>query len=153
MQLASQGHKAGRREHCRGPGDPALAGTVNGGYHANVGDVTSRLWGRQALRVAVLFLVVRVLVDLATPLLPGAFRLDPNESIEVAAASYQATSSAAMVQLPMIARRAVSSSLVASRSTAVPSSEPRVARDPGTTISRISYLTEPRTSSPSPDGD
>jgi hypothetical protein len=116
-----------------------------------VSDVTSRLWGRQALRLAVLFLVVRVLVDLATPLLPGAFRLDPNESIEVAAASYQATSSAAMVQPPMIARRAVSPSLVASRSAAVPPSEPRVARDPGTTIRRISYLTEPRTSSPSPD--
>jgi hypothetical protein len=101
----------------------------------------------------VLLLVVRVLVDLATPLLPGAFQLDPNESIEVAVASHQATASAATVQPPVIPRRAVSPSLVSARSAAVPSSEPRVARDPDTTIPRISYLTEPKTSSPSPDDD
>ena len=43
--------------------------------------------GRMA-RCAVLLLVACLVLDMATPLLPGAFRLDPSESVEVAAGRY-----------------------------------------------------------------
>ena len=36
-------------------------------------------------RCAVVILTACLLGDMATPLLPGAFRLDPSESVEVAA--------------------------------------------------------------------
>ena len=40
---------------------------------------------RDIIRCAVLLLVACLVVDMATPLLPGAFRLDPSESIEATA--------------------------------------------------------------------
>jgi hypothetical protein len=40
---------------------------------------------RDIIRGAVLLLVVCLVADMSMPLLPGAFRLDPSESIEAAA--------------------------------------------------------------------
>jgi hypothetical protein len=111
-----------------------------------------KLSSRRAVQLGVLFLAVRVLVDFATPLLPGAFRLDPKESVEVAAASYQVAVGAAIVPPPTIARRAPSTSRASSGS-AVRQSAPRVARQLGTPIPRITHLMEPTASSPSPDDD
>lgn len=42
---------------------------------------------RHLVRLGILFLVVRILADMATPLLPGAFRLDPTTSVQVAEAA------------------------------------------------------------------
>jgi hypothetical protein len=111
-----------------------------------------KLSSRRAVQLGVLVLVARVLVDFATPVLPGAFQLDPRESVEVAAASYQLALGAVVVQPSTIARRAPSASSGSSGSTA---RQPQ-SRGPlqlGTTIPRITYLTEPTASSPSPDDD
>jgi hypothetical protein len=107
---------------------------------------------RPAVQLGVLFLVVRLLVDLATPLLPGAFRLDPNESVVVAGTSYQVGGNAATVQLPPIARHVACASAGSTRS-AVQSSEPRSACPLCTSFPRITYLTEPPASTSSPDDD
>ena len=40
---------------------------------------------RELRRCAVLLLIACLVADMATPFLPGAFRLDPSESVEVAA--------------------------------------------------------------------
>lgn len=111
-----------------------------------------RLPLRPAVHVSVLFLVVRLLVDLATPLLPGAFSLNPNESVVAARASHHLAVIVAAVQSPVIARHTACTSPGSSR-WAVPPSEPRVARHLCTSIPRITYLTEPTAPTPSPDDD
>ena len=104
------------------------------------------------LRVAVIFLVVRVLVDLATPLLPGAFRLNPNESVEAAAGSHQLVVSFVNVQPPPSAQRTAPESR-ASCGPAVRRPEPRVGRQLRGPIPRVTYFTEPASSSSTPDDD
>lgn len=132
--------------------DPShLAGVVTSEYHAHRERQQMRLSLRLAVQVGVLFLVVRVLVDLATPLLPGAFRLDPNESVVVAGTSYQLGVNATTVQPSPIARHAACTSPGSSGS--VQPSEPRVARHLCTSFPRLTYLTEPTASTSSPDDD
>ena len=129
-----------------------LAGVVNRGYHAHHERHQMRLSWRPAVQFGVLFLVVRLLVDLSTPLLPGAFRLDPNESIVVAGASYHTAVNAATVQPPPIARHAACTSPGSSRS-AVQPSQTRIANHLCTSLPRTTYLTELTASTPSPDDD
>lgn len=107
---------------------------------------------QSAVRLGVLLLVVRLLVDLATPLLPGAFQLDPNESVVVAGGLYHSGVSSATVQPPLIARHAAGASLAASRVPVKPL-ELRVGHHPSTPVPRITYLREPTTSTPSSDDD
>jgi hypothetical protein len=58
-----------------------------------------------ALRLAILLLAVRVVVDMATPESPGAFRLDPDTSVKVAAAPIHTIVGAGASQpLPTFAR-------------------------------------------------
>ena len=102
--------------------------------------------------LGVLLLAVRLLVDLATPLLPGAFWLDPNGSVVAARASHQIVVNAAAAQSPSIARHAACASPGSSR-WAVQPEEPRGARHLCTSIPRITYRTEPTASAPSPDDD
>jgi hypothetical protein len=111
-----------------------------------------KLSRRPAVQLGVLFIVVRVLVDLAMPLLPGAFQLDPNESVIAVGASYRMAVNPAPVQPPPIARHAACASQGSSRS-AVQRSEPRLARHLCTSIPRITYLAEPTASTPSPNDD
>src|SRR2546428_13064753 len=109
-----------------------------------------RLFLRSSVQLGVLFLVLRLLVDLATPQLPGAFQLDPNDSVVVAGTSYQIGVNAATVQPPLIARHSACAAPGESRS-AVKPSEPRGARHLSTPVPRITYLPKPHPSTPSPD--
>jgi hypothetical protein len=111
-----------------------------------------RLSLRAAGHLGVLLLAVRLLVDVATPLLPGAFWLDPNGFVVAARASDQIAASAAAVQSPSIARHAACTSPGSSRWTAQPP-ELRRARYLCTSIPRITYRTEPTASTFSPDDD
>lgn len=106
----------------------------------------------RTVQVAVLFLVVRVLVDLATPLLPGAFRLNPNDSVEAAATSHHGAVSPATVQ-PPTSTRATPSKLAASAESAVRQPEPPIGRQLRAPIPRVTYFTEPAASSSTPDDD
>jgi hypothetical protein len=108
---------------------------------------------RPSLRLAghlgVLLLAARLLVDVATPLLPGAFWLDQSESVVAARASYHIAVNVAAVQPPSTATCA---SPGPSRSVLQPS-EPHVARYLSAAIPRITYGTEPHASTASPDDD
>jgi hypothetical protein len=55
---------------------------------------------RDTDRVAVLLLVVCLIADMAPPLMPGAFRFDPSESIEAVAVRSAQTVTVASVELP-----------------------------------------------------
>jgi hypothetical protein len=65
---------------------------------------------RCAIRCAVILLAACLVGDMATPFLPGAFRLDPSESVEVVAGRYLALPGAvAQAQdLPVSAPRRIS---------------------------------------------
>jgi hypothetical protein len=55
---------------------------------------------RAILRCAVVLLAACLVVDMATPYLPGAFRLAPSESIEATAGRTLATAAVATDRLP-----------------------------------------------------
>ena len=125
---------------------------------ASIPSIMPKMWKRMgvscrpAVQLAVLFLAVRVFVDLATPLLPGAFRLDPNESVVVVGASHKTAVNAATFQPPPITRQAACTFLGSSRSPVQPS-QPGLTRHPCTFNPRTTYLAEQTASTPSPDDD
>lgn len=110
------------------------------------------LSSRRALHFATIFLVVRILVDLATPLLPGAFRLNPDQSIEAVTASHQIVGSGLNVRAPTIAHRTQLKS-PASPGAMVRQPEPHGVRQIRTPVPHITYFTEPTASSLSSDDD
>lgn len=57
---------------------------------------------RDIIRCAVLLLVACLVADMAMPLLPGAFRLDPSESIEATAG--RALTTAVVAPDPLLVR-------------------------------------------------
>ncbi|MGH2607897.1 MAG: hypothetical protein ACRDHF_02305 [Tepidiformaceae bacterium] len=57
-----------------------------------------RLFSRQVVRFGILLLAVRVVMDMATPHSPGAFRLDPLTSVQAAGAPLQAIAVAVPAQ-------------------------------------------------------
>jgi hypothetical protein len=107
---------------------------------------------RRLVQVGVLVLIVRVLVDLATPLLPGAFGLDASVSMAAAATSHHVALNPAGPLSPSIAPCAG----VDTRSPAEPTlhrRDPGVTRPWPTRASRITYLAERAASSPLSDDD
>jgi hypothetical protein len=102
---------------------------------------------RQTVRLGILLLVVRVLVDMATPHSPGAFRLDPSTSVEVARASHPASAAAVLAQPSRTQGRAVTGPI------AQQSAELRSARPARAFFPRIIHLSESTGSPPASDDD
>src|SRR5262245_33414178 len=61
-----------------------MAGPAERLYHADAVTLMRRL---TLVQLGILLLVARILTDLATPLLPGAFRWDPPTSVQTAEAA------------------------------------------------------------------
>jgi hypothetical protein len=100
---------------------------------------------RSIVRLGILLLVVRVLVDMATPNWPGAFRLDPSTSIDAARASDPAGGSAMLAPPGRMPGRPV----------VEPIARPRPElpwAPPARAVSPVVYLSE-STGSPSPSDD
>jgi hypothetical protein len=53
---------------------------------------------RHLLQIGILLLIVRVVADIATPLLPGAFCLDPTTSVQAAETVRQVAAAVPVVQ-------------------------------------------------------
>ena len=128
-----------------------LADNAHNEYHAHRELQSMRRNVRHALQLGVLLLVVRLFVDLATPLLPGAYHLDPNESVVVAGASYQAGLNAT-VQPPLAARQSPSPSQPQSETVVAPTLT-EGARRLRTPVPRLTYAPERTASTPSSDDD
>ncbi|MGH7311331.1 MAG: hypothetical protein ACREK6_21825 [Candidatus Rokuibacteriota bacterium] len=99
------------------------------------------------LKLGILLLVVRVLVDMATPHAPGAFRLDPSTSIEADRAPH-AASVVAVVARPSRAQGHAVTRHVARQSAASPLAPAVRALFPG-----IVHVSESPGSPPASDDD
>jgi hypothetical protein len=108
--------------------------------------VTSVRWSRRSVHGAALLLAARVLLDLATPLLPGAFGLDPSVSIAAATTSHHVAVNPAATLPPSTGR----STGVTSRSSesAVRRRDLHVARPMATPASSITHVPERVAASP-----
>jgi hypothetical protein len=107
---------------------------------------------RRVVQVGVLFLAVRVLVDLATPLLPGAFGIDASVSVAAATTSQHAASNPPATVPPSMGRSAGVQSRSAAESTRR-RRDPEIARPLLAPTARITCLAERVASSPLSDDD
>jgi hypothetical protein len=105
------------------------------------------LRSRQIVRLGILFLVVRVLADIATPHAPGAFRLDPRDSVEAAGAPHQAIA----VAIPAQPSRTLGDAVT--RHGAQPRLESRSTVHVRTFFPRILHPSESTGSPPASDDD
>src|SRR5262245_36174049 len=109
-------------------------------------------WPRhRAGHVAVLLLALVLLIDAATPLLPGAFRLPARGSLEVASAPSNGGSPAG-TNLLRTTPRPVRSTVVDASGPRASLPSPRLAPSPHPAAPRIAYLSEPGPARP-PDDD
>ena len=101
---------------------------------------------RRLVRLGVLLLVVRVLADLATPFLPGAFCFDPTVSVQAAEATRPTMAVVVALEPAAPARRTTVVHVPQDRRESRPVPHVRTFRSP------ILYLQDPG-SSPAPDDD
>lgn len=85
-------------------------------YHPPPNDgADMSLFSRSAVRLGILLLAVRVVVDMATPQSPGAFRLDPDTSVKVASALHHTAAVAAPAQPLRTSARVVTERIASHR--------------------------------------
>ena len=102
--------------------------------------------GRRLVRLGILLLAVRVLADLATPFLPGAFCFDPTASVQAAEATRPTMAIVVTLEPAAPARRTTAVHVPQDRRESRPVPHVRPFRSP------ILYLQDP-SSSPAPDDD